>query len=203
MQGKIVPFEHMKNLTLEDPALVSQIKALTIKLETQNERLNAQSMMIENQKLKLNLLEIGMCRCVKNEGRHEQPNPNSSIYSSSNLTNREDESELSDDTEESEQVQVKPSDKGKNPTYYCDSVPPHVKDRQVPDVEKFDGISTQLRGFLDQLDTYFRMKPATYQNADFERKILYVSLRYTAAAINWGRKTLPPRGAPWELPLEC
>lgn len=48
-------------------------------------------------------------------------------------------------------------------------------------MEKFDGISTQLRGFLDQLDTYFRMKPATYPNADFEGRIL----RCTGAAMNW------------------
>ena len=62
-------------------------------------------------------------------------------------------------------------------------MPPQPKDRKVPGVEKFDGTSTQLRGFLDQLDTYFKMKPATYPSGDYEGRIRYVSLRWMGAAM--------------------
>ena len=174
----------MENLRLEDSTLAAQIKALIIKLETQNERLNPQSILIKNQRQQPDSLEGSMCRCLKNEEQYKALNQNSNIYTNSNLKNSENSSEFSDDSEIEEEVLLKSNEKGKIPKYSSESIPSYIKDRKVLNVEKFDRISTQLRSFLDQLDTYFRIKPATYPTGDYKGRILYISLWYSGAAMN-------------------
>ena len=90
-----------------------------------------------------------MCKCRRTEERYRPFNQILHIYTNSNLIDSENGSEFSNDSEKVEEVLLKSNEKGNNPKYSSESILPPIKDKTVPDMEKFDGTSTQLRGFLD------------------------------------------------------
>ena len=85
--------------------------------------------------------------------------------------------------EESKEDKPKPAGNGKVPRSSSDNPPIQLKDPKVPDVHKYDGMSTLLRGFLDQLNIYFKMKLARYPASDYNGKIMYAQMCCIGAAM--------------------
>ena len=148
-----------------DPVLVGQMKSLT-------DRVDRYAVRYQRQQDKLDILESCMCKCGKEQARYRSPNPNLYFHNNSNLKNGNEESDCGE--EEAEEVPVQPNTE-RTPKASAHSTPV-ATDRKVSDVEMFDGISTALQGFLDHLDTFFEMKPASFPVGEHKKKIMYISL---------------------------
>ena len=121
-----------------------------------------------------------MCKCGKEQAGYRSPNPNSHFHSNSNL---KDSNEESDSGEEEEEVPVQPKTE-RTPKPSSDNTPV-AKDMKVSDVEMFDGTSTALQGFLDHLDNFLEMKPASFPVGEHRKRIMYISLRCKGPASDW------------------
>ena len=148
-----------------DPALTAKMKALT-------DRVDRYAICYQRQQKKLDILESGMCKYGKEQDRYRSPNPNSHFYNNSNLKNSNEESDSGEEEEEEVSVQPKTERKPKLPS---DSTPV-AKDMKVSDVETFDGTSTALQRFLDHLDTFFEIKPASFPVGEHQKRIIYISM---------------------------
>ena len=157
-----------------DPALAAQIKVLT-------HRVDRYAVRYQRQQEKLDILESDMCKCGKKQARYRSPNPNSHFHSNSNLKNSNEESDSGEEKEEEVPVQPKTE---RTPKPSSDSTPV-AKDMKVSDVEMFDGTSTALQGFLDHLDTFFEMKPASFPVGEHRKIIMYIALRCKGPALAW------------------
>ena len=158
-----------------DLALTAQMKALT-------DRVDWYTVRYQRQQEKPDILESGMCKCGKEQAGYTSPNANSHYHSNSNLKNSNEESDSGEDEEE-EEVPVQPKTE-RTPKPYSDSTPV-AKDMKVSDVEMFDGMSSALQEFLDHLDTFFEMKPASFSVGEHRKRIMYILLQCKGPASDW------------------